>query len=69
MQQTAQIFQDRLRGLDNDKAGHKAAGRIARELLEEWEVEVNAHFPEQKDWNEELLSTSQEEIIGQVMAI
>ena len=55
--------------LDNDEAGHKAARRIAGELLEEWEVEVSAHFPEQKDWNEELLSPSQEETMGQVMAM
>lgn len=55
--------------LDNDEAGHKAAGRIAEELLEEWEVEVSAHFPDHKDWNEELLSPSQEETMGQVMAM
>lgn len=55
--------------LDNDEAGHKSARRIAGELLEEWEVEVSAHFPSQKDWNEELLSPSQEESMGQVMAL
>lgn len=48
--------------LDNDEAGHNAAGRIARELLDEWEVEVSAHFPDRKDWNEELLSGSEEEL-------
>ena len=35
--------------LDNDAAGHKDVMRIARELLDEWEVEVSAHFPERKD--------------------
>ena len=55
--------------LDNDEAGHKAARRIARELLEEWEVEVSAHFPDQKDWNEELVSPNREEDMGQVMAM
>lgn len=55
--------------LDNDEAGHIAARRIAGELLEEWEVEVSAYFPSQKDWNEELLSPSQEESMGQVMAL
>ena len=55
--------------LDNDGAGHKATERIARELLNEWEVEVSAHFPDQKDWNEELLSPNREEDMGQVMAM
>ena len=40
--------------LDNDQAGHDAALRIARQLLDEWEVTVTAHFPDYKDWNEEL---------------
>lgn len=48
--------------LDNDEAGHKAARRIARELLDEWEVEVSAHFPDHKDWNEELLAGQDEEL-------
>lgn len=48
--------------LDNDEAGHKAAQRIARELLDEWEVEVSAHFPDHKDWNEELLAGQEEEL-------
>ena len=47
--------------LDNDEAGHKAALRIARQLLDEWEVSVTAHFPDFKDWNEELLAMEQEE--------
>ena len=40
--------------LDNDKAGHDAARRIAKQLLDEWEVKVSAHFPDYKDWNEDL---------------
>ena len=28
--------------------------RIAKQLLDEWEVEVTAHFPDHKDWNEDL---------------
>ena len=46
--------------LDNDEAGHKAARRIAAELLREWNVTVSAEFPSQKDWNDELLSFRQE---------
>lgn len=49
--------------LDNDEAGHTAAQRIARELLDEWEVEVSAHFPEQKDWNEELLAPEEPQFL------
>ena len=55
--------------LDNDEAGHKAAMRIARELLDEWEVEVSAHFPERKDWNEELIAPFPEESLEPVMAM
>lgn len=40
--------------LDNDQAGNDAAMRIAKQLLDEWEVEVTAHFPDHKDWNEDL---------------
>ena len=47
--------------LDNDKAGHNAARRIAAELLREWNVTVSAEFPNQKDWNDELLANHQEE--------
>lgn len=47
--------------LDNDEAGHNAALRIAKQLLDEWEISVTAHFPDQKDWNEELLAMEQEE--------
>ena len=49
--------------LDNDEAGHTAAQRIARELLDEWEVEVSAHFPEQKDWKEELLAPEEPQFL------
>lgn len=45
--------------LDNDEAGHKAAQRIAKLLLAEWVVTVSAHFPDEKDWNDELLSANQ----------
>ena len=55
--------------LDNDEAGHKAARRIAAELLREWNVTVSAEFPSQKDWNDELLSTSQEESQGLTMSM
>lgn len=42
--------------LDNDGAGHKAAHRIAGQLLHEWDgLSVSAHFPDLKDWNEQLL--------------
>jgi len=42
--------------LDNDGGGHKAAHRIAGQLLNEWdELTVSAHFPDLKDWNEQLL--------------
>lgn len=54
--------------LDNDEAGHKAAERIAKELLSSWAVTVSGHFPEQKDWNDELLAT-QEETHEPVMAM
>lgn len=45
--------------LDNDEAGHKAVQRIAKQLLTEWVVTVSAHFPDEKDWNDELLSANQ----------
>lgn len=47
--------------LDNDKAGHNAARRIAGELLREWNVTVSAEFSTLKDWNDELLANHQEE--------
>lgn len=55
--------------LDNDEAGHKAARRIAAELLNEWNVTVSAEFPSQKDWNDELLATHQEEYQGVTMSM
>lgn len=42
--------------LDNDGAGHRAAHRIAGQLLHEWNgLSVSAHFSDLKDWNEQLL--------------
>ena len=55
--------------LDNDEAGHKAARRIAGELLREWNVTVSAEFPSQKDWNDELLSFRPEESQGLTMSM
>ena len=55
--------------LDNDEAGHKAARRIAAELLQEWNVTVSAEFPSQKDWNDELLSFRPEESQGLTMSM
>ena len=55
--------------LDSDKAGHKAARRIAAELLREWNITVSAEFPSQKDWNDELLATRQEESQGLTMSM
>ena len=47
----------------------KPPRRIAAELLREWNVTVSAEFPSQKDWNDELLSTSQEESQGLTMSL
>lgn len=55
--------------LDNDKAGHNAARRIAGELLREWNVTMSAEFPTLKDWNDELLSFRQEENQGLTMSM
>lgn len=55
--------------LDNDEAGHKAARRIAGELLREWNVTVSAEFPSQKDWNDELLSFRPEESQGLTLSM
>ena len=55
--------------LDNDEAGHKAARRIAGELLQEWNVTVSAEFPSQKDWNDELLANHQEESESMTMTM
>lgn len=55
--------------LDNDNSGHKAARRIAAELLREWNITVSAEFPSQKDWNDELLANLQEETQGLTMSM
>lgn len=55
--------------LDNDEAGHKAARRIAAELLREWNVTVSAEFPSQKDWNDKLLFFRQEESQGLTLSM
>ena len=55
--------------LDNDKAGHNAARRIAGELLREWNVTVSAEFPSQKDWNDELIANLQEEALELTMSM
>ncbi len=55
--------------LDNDEAGHKAARRIAGELLRAWNATVAAEFPTLKDWNDELLSLRQEEAQGLTMSM
>ena len=55
--------------LDNDEAGHKAARRIATELLRDRNVTVSAEFPNQKDWNDELLATHQEESQGLTLSM
>ena len=55
--------------LDNDETGHKAARRIAAELLREWNVTVSDEFPSQKDWNDELLYYRPEESQGLTMSM
>ena len=55
--------------LDNDKAGHNAARRIAGELLREWNVTMSAEFPTLKDWNDELLANHQEESESMTMTM
>lgn len=55
--------------LDNDEAGHKAARRIAAELLNEWNVTISAEFSTLKDWNDELLSFRQEESESMTMTM
>ena len=55
--------------LDNDEAGHKAARRIAGELLREWNVTVSAEFSTLKDWNDELLANHQEESESMTMTM
>ena len=67
--ETQPQLQDVTLCLDNDKAGHNAARRIAAELLNEWNVTVSAEFPSQKDWNDELLTNRQEEAQGLTMSM
>ena len=55
--------------LDNDKAGHNAARRIAGELLREWNVTVSPEFSTLKDWNDELLANHQEESESMIMTM
>ena len=55
--------------LDSDEAGQAAARRIAGELLREWNVTVSAEFPNQKDWNDELLANHQEESESMTMSM
>ena len=55
--------------LDSDEAGQAAARRIAGELLREWNVTVSAEFPNQKDWNDELLANHQEESESMTMTM
>ena len=67
--ETQPQLQDVTLCLDNDKAGHNAARRIAGELLREWNVTVSAEFPSQKDWNDELLANHQEESESMTMTM
>ena len=67
--ETQPQLQDVTLCLDNDKAGHNAARRIAGELLREWNVTVSAEFSTLKDWNDELLSFRQEENQGLTMSM
>ena len=67
--ETQPQLQDVTLCLDNDKAGHNAARRIAGELLQEWNVTVSAEFSTLKDWNDELLSFRQEESQGLTMSM
>ena len=67
--ETQPQLQDVTLCLDNDKAGHNAARRIAGELLNEWNVTVSAEFPTLKDWNDELLANHQEESESMTMTM
>ena len=67
--ETQPQLQDVTLCLDNDKAGHNAARRIAGELLREWNVTVSAEFPTLKDWNDELLANHQEESESMTMTM
>ena len=67
--ETQPQLQDVTLCLDNDKAGHNAARRIAGELLREWNVTVSAEFSTLKDWNDELLANHQEESESMTMSM
>ena len=67
--ETQPQLQDVTLCLDNDKAGHNAARRIAGELLREWNVTVSAEFSTPKDWNDELLANHQEESESMTMTM
>lgn len=67
--ETQPQLQDVTLCLDNDKAGHNAARRIAGELLREWNVTVSAEFSTLKDWNDELLANHQEESESMIMTM
>ena len=67
--ETQPQLQDVTLCLDNDKAGHNAARRIAGELLREWNVTMSAEFPTLKDWNDELLANHQEESESMTMTM
>ena len=54
--------------LDSDEAGQPLP-QIAGELLREWNVTVSAEFPNQKDWNDELLANHQEESESMTMTM
>ena len=67
--ETQPQLQDVTLCLDNDKAGHNAARRIAGELLREWSATVSAEFSTLKDWNDELLANHQEESESMTMTM
>ena len=67
--ETQPQLQDVTLCLDNDKAGHNAARRIAGELLREWNVTVSAEFSTLKAWNDELLANHQEESESMTMTM
>ena len=67
--ETQPQLQDVTLCLDNDKAGHNAARRIAGDLLREWNVTVSAEFSTLKDWNDELLANHQEESESMTMTM
>ena len=67
--ETQPQLQDVTLCLDNDKAGHNAARRIAGELLREWNVTVSAEVSTLKDGNDELLANHLEESESMTMTM